>query len=218
MLVLQSLVFGCFICLLAFYGNFVWRRRRLYYLASKIPGPKGLPLLGMAHKFINVDFTTILNTFISMSSGYTSISKVWLGPELLIFAADPESLKIVLNSDHCLDKSPFYKALMLNQGLVAGGGQMWKTHRKVLNPSFNIGVLKPLIPLFDEKSKILIKNLKEEIGKEPFDIFEYISSCSLETLLKGTMEVDRDIQSDPLKNEYIHNIEWSVKNSYDFEV
>lgn len=194
--------------LLICYVNFLWKRRRLYYLASKIPGPQGLPWLGMAHKFINADFKTILTTLTSMSTGYPSISKIWLGPELLIFAADPESLQIVLNSQKCLDKSPLYDTLLLTKGLVLANGQMWKRHRKILNPAFNIGVLQSLIPLFDEKSRIFIDNLEKQVGKHRFDIYVYMSACSLETLLKGNFDIDRDIQSDPLTNGYLHHIEW----------
>lgn len=208
MLILHSLVFGFLICLVAFYGNFLWRRRRLYHLASKIPGPRGLPLIGMVHKFLNVEFDAYLYKFSSMAYGYSSICKFWLGPELVIFAADPHSLQIILNSQKCLDKSPLYDVLVLTKGLLVGSGQIWRTHRKILNPAFNISLLQQLIPLFDEKSKIFIRNLEREVDKKPFDVYGYMSACSLETLLKGTMEIDRDIQSDPFNNKYVYDIEW----------
>lgn len=207
MSVLQPLVFGIFVSLVALYARFVWSRRRLYELANRIPGPQGLPLIGHGHKFVNMEFTEILPTLVEISKSLPSLKKVWIGPELLVFADTPEALRIVLNSQHCLDKSYLYDILMVPKGLVVAGGQMWKDHRKILNPSFSVGVLQHLVPIFDEKTKILVNNLKVKVGDKQFDIYDYVTACSLETLLKGTMDFDRDIQSDPFDNEYLKNIE-----------
>jgi cytochrome P450 len=204
MLVLKSLLFGLLIFLAAFCACFWWSRRRLYHLAAKIPGPKGWPLIGMGHKFINADYKQIFQTLIDATKGYDTIMKIWIGPELVIFAHTPESLQIVLNSQKCLDKSPLYDVLILKAGLLVANGNVWRNHRKILSSAFSIGVLKSLVPTFDEKSKMFVKNLEVEVGKKPFDVYGYTSACSLETLLKGTMSTDRDIQSDPLQNEYIH--------------
>lgn len=207
MLLLTSVILGFFTFFATFYAAFMWRSRRLFQLAAKIPGPKGLPLIGMGHKLMTRDCSKIFRFLVSVSDGYNSIMKIWMGPELLIFVDTPESLQIVLNSPKCLDKSALYNNLILTKGLVIAGGNMWKTHRKILNPSFNLSILQQLIPTFDEKSKIFLKNLEKEVGRKEFDVYGYMSACSLETLLKGTMEVDRDIQSGPLDNKYIHDIE-----------
>lgn len=207
MLVLQSLVFGSIICLVAFYAKFLWSRRRLYELAAKLPGPRGLPLIGLAHKLINKDFTEIFNYIMQTTAKFSSPAKLWIGPELVISAHSPESLQVVLNSQNCLDKTPFYDVLILTKGLVIGNGQLWRHHRKVLTPAFTSQVLRQLVPTFDNKSRIFVKNLECEVGKPDFDVFHYMSACSLETLLKGTMEIDRDVQSNPLGNDYLHHIE-----------
>lgn len=207
MLVLQSLAFGTAIFLLALYATFMWRRRRFYQLAAKIPGPKGLPFIGIAYKLFYASFTEIFDTLMSVSLDYPSLKKCWIGPELLVFADTPESLKVVLNSQKCLDKSPLYDALMLTKGLVLLGGEMWKNHRRIINPAFSLRVLQNLIPLFDAKSKLLMKSLEKLVGGKQVDIFEFVSACSLETLLMGTMNHDQDIISDPLSNEYLHNVE-----------
>lgn len=207
MLVLQSLVFGILTFLAAFYATFLWKRRRLYYLAAKLPGPRGLPFIGMGHKFFKADFKEIFNFLMTVSNGYKAPMKMWIGPELLVFADTPEILQVVLNSQQCLDKSPLYDVLIVKKGLLVGSGELWRTHRKLLNPSFSISVLQQLIPVFDEKSQIFVKNVETEVNKKEFDVYGYMSACSLETLLKGTMETERDFQSDPFNNDYIHNIE-----------
>jgi cytochrome P450 len=107
----------------------------------------------------------------------------------------------------CLDKSPLYDVLIVRKGLLVGSGELWRNHRKILNPAFSISILQKLVPVFDEKSTVFVKNLKELVDKTEFDVYGYMSACSLETLLKGTMETNRDFQSNPLKNDYIHDIE-----------
>lgn len=211
MLVLQSLLFGVAISLIALLMSFWWSRRRLYYLAAKLPGPRGLPFIGVAHKLINKSFTEIFDIITTITNGYGSPGAVWLGPELMVFADTPESLQIVLNSQKCLDKSPLYDVLVLKKGLLVGSGELWRRHRKILNPSFTIGILQSVIPTFDQKSKFFLKNVASEVGKKQFDVYDYLSACSLETLLKSTMEIDRDVQSKPFDSEYIHHIEVLVE-------
>ena len=48
MLVLQSILIGLITAFAVWYIQFRWSRRHLYRLADKIPGPKGLPLFGIA--------------------------------------------------------------------------------------------------------------------------------------------------------------------------
>lgn len=46
------MIFAFFVlAVLALYTHFWFKRRRLYELASRIPGLKEMPLLGHAHKF-----------------------------------------------------------------------------------------------------------------------------------------------------------------------
>lgn len=208
MFVVNSLIVGVATFLVALFVRFRWSRRRFYQLAAKIPGPKGLPIIGSAHKFMTTDPQKMFNTINNMPNGYeSSVMKIWIGPELMVFAHTPESLQIVLNSKKCLHKSKQYDVLLLDKGLIVGSGQTWKNHRKILNPAFGIGILQKLIPTFDEKSKIFVKNLKCEVNKKPFDVYEYMSACSLETLLKSTMDIDRDVQSDPHNFWYLKCIE-----------
>ena len=52
MFLLQNILFGIMTALAVWYVQFRWRRMNLYRLAAKIHGPKGLPLFGVALKFI----------------------------------------------------------------------------------------------------------------------------------------------------------------------
>lgn len=64
-------------------------------------------------------------------------------------------------------------------------GDKWQVHRRRLNPAFNIIQLKQLLPIFNEKSQNLVRNLQIEVGKtQPFDIFKYISSITLDLICR----------------------------------
>lgn len=207
MLVLQSLVFGSLICCVAFYAIFRYKRRRLYELADKIPGPNGLPLIGLGYKFLIPDYQKVFQILADVSKEYTSPARAWLGPELLILANTPEAMQIILNSPHCLDKSRLYDVLLLKKGLLTANGEVWRRHRKILNPAFTIRAVQALIPTFDVKSKVLVKSLNAKVDTKPFDISVYVAACSLESILKGTMELDLDVQSNPHGNRYIETVE-----------
>jgi cytochrome P450 len=161
----------------------------------------------MGYKFLTSDFKAMFDFLMSTPNDYEAPMKIWVGPELLVFANTPEILQVVLNSQHCLRKSMLYDTLIMKKGLLIVSGDMWRRHRKMLNPAFSLGILQNLVPTFDEKSMILAKNIGVEVGRKEFDVYGYVSACSLETLLKGTMETNRDIQSSPLTNKYIHDIE-----------
>jgi cytochrome P450 len=161
----------------------------------------------MAHKFVNANFTEIFDEMLIVSKSFESPIKIWIGPELVVFADNPEILQIVLNSQNCLDKSPHYDLMLLKKGLAIGKGELWRRHRKLLNPSFSISILQQIIPSFDEKSLIFVRNLEKEVNKKEFDVHGYVVACSMETMLKGVLEVERDIQSEPFDNEYLHDVE-----------
>lgn len=188
-------------------ANFLWSKRKFYVLAKKLPGPKGLPLIGEAHRLIGANHRDIFKVFVNFTAGYESPAKVWLGPMLLVVVDSPETIKTVLQSQNCINKSSLYDLLVLTKGLLINGGDVWRVHRKILNPSFYFNVLKDYIPIFDEKSRILVNNLECKVGSGEINAFDYLSACSLETILKTTMNLNRDIQSNPIGHKYIHDIE-----------
>lgn len=58
--------------------------------------------------------------------------------------------------------------------------RIWKVHRKLLNPSFNLKILKNFVPIFNEKSLKLVKCIETHVGKEEFDMYELMGRCTLD--------------------------------------
>ena len=113
----------------------------------------------------------------------------------------PDDLQVVLNSQDAIDKSEVYR-LTLEHGLFVDGGDVWRTHRKLLNSSFNHTMVQTFSPIFNEKSRILVKVLAKHLNKSEFDVYNPLSGCTLESLLLTSFGIKKDIQNDP--ENWIH--------------
>lgn len=61
----------------------------------------------------------------------------------------------------------------------------WRKHRRLITPIFNANLLSQFFPVFNEKNKILIKNLEKELGKtQPFDLWDYIAPTTLNLICR----------------------------------
>lgn len=61
-------------------------------------------------------------------------------------------------------------------------GHKWRSHRKLIAPTFHLNVLKSFIDLFNENSRNVVRKLKAEEGKT-FDCHDYMSEATVEILL-----------------------------------
>ncbi|CAG4941072.1 unnamed protein product [Colias eurytheme] len=173
-----------------------WRmsRRNLYELADKISGPKGLPLIGNALEFTGGS-AEIFQTMIKRSEEFDdSVIKVWIGPRLLVFLYDPRDVELILSSHVHIDKADEYKFFKpwLGNGLLISTGQKWRSHRKLIAPTFHLNVLKSFIDLFNANSRAVVEKLKKETGE--FDCHDYMSECTVEILLETAMGVSKSTQ------------------------
>ena len=102
----------------------------------------------------------------------------------------------MLNSQDAIDKSIGYRN-MIKHGLVVDGGNVWRSNRKLLNPALNYKTVQSFFPIFNEKSRILVKVLANHLNKNEFDVFHSLSGCTLESLLSTSFGLEKDIQNDP---------------------
>lgn len=70
-------------------------------------------------------------------------------------------------------------------------GHKWRSHRKLIAPTFHLNVLKSFIDLFNENSRQVCNRLKDEVGKT-FDAHDYMSETTVEILLgEFYFDIDR---------------------------
>jgi cytochrome P450 len=211
MFALQSYLTGLLVTVVTWYALYTWSRRRLYQMSAMIPGPNGVPFFGEALSVVGNDHTKAFRSLTSLAKNYDTPSRIWYGPYCAVILDHAKDLQIVLNSKDCIDKSEVYKFIGLDKGLVVAGGDLWRTHRKLLDPSFNINLLHSFIPIFNEKAKVLIDTLGKTVTEEEFDIYQNISACTLEALLESMTGLKNDIQSDAKNNEYLISMDHGTK-------
>lgn len=174
-----------------------WRsdRKELYELAAKLPTEEGLPIVGVALRFLFFDHNKVLEYLYQMSlkEKFKDVAAVWLGPRLMVSVHNPKDVELVLGSTVHLKKSVEYRYFQpwFGNGLLISDGDIWKSHRKMIAPTFHLNVLKKFMIDFNYNSKRLISRLASLEGKE-FDCHEYMSECMVETLSETVMGVKQE--------------------------
>ncbi|XP_026323157.1 uncharacterized protein LOC113232603 [Hyposmocoma kahamanoa] len=130
---------------------------------------------------------------------------VSVGPVTVYVVTDPEDSTTVANN--CLAKEGFYRFARpwLGNGLATAKLPIWKTHRKLLNPSFSPSVVDSFIQIFNMQAKRLVKSLEVEVDKGPFDHWHYTRIYALETICLTTLGVD--LNDNPVIKQYLEAAE-----------
>ncbi|KAG4066807.1 hypothetical protein HA402_012874 [Bradysia odoriphaga] len=131
---------------------------------------------------------------IEFMSSHKTPFYAWIGRYLLIVIDNPDDAYTVLTSKSCMEKSATYK--FFNRiGLLTAPVHIWKPMRKLLNSAFNVRILQSFVPVFNEKSTYLIKNIDRQVGEGTFDILKLLHSCTLDMICSTTLGVNLDSQS-----------------------
>ncbi|XP_015126718.1 cytochrome P450 4C1 [Diachasma alloeum] len=182
-----------FLSLLIFY----LRKIRLYRAAAKFPGPPALPFIGNAHVFVG-STEDILNKITELLDAYPSPLRFWLGSRLFFGVCEAEQLKIVFTSPKTIEKEDLYKFARpwLGTGLFTAPASKWRVHRKLILPTFNPRILESFVEVFAQQSEIMVRQMKVEIDGDEFDVFNYISLCTLDIICETAMGVAMKAQTE----------------------
>lgn len=119
-----------------------------------------------------------------LSEIYGNVARGFLGYNVVVFLTDPRDVEIILNSNVHLKKSNEYRFFKpwLGDGLLISSGEKWRSHRKLIAPTFHQLVLKSFVGAFNRNSFRLVDRLKKEMGRE-FDVHDYMSEVTVDILL-----------------------------------
>ncbi|VVC31234.1 Hypothetical protein CINCED_3A022072 [Cinara cedri] len=192
-----SIVFAVFMVFAILLCYDKWNRRPYETLANKLRGPPDYPIIGSCLESFGDFYEKAMN--FGELYNYSTF-KLWVGSYFIVVIPKPEDIQIILNSLQALDKGIVYNLLakFLGKGLVTAPVDKWKIHRRLINPLFKYENIKEMFfPIFQEKSKLLIQNLQKETGKtRPFNILDYASDITLNTVCQTTMDYNLDSQAD----------------------
>ncbi|XP_056642364.1 cytochrome P450 4g1-like [Diorhabda sublineata] len=172
----------------------IWfRNQRYVQMGNKFPGPKSIPILGNAHLAIGKSAAGIFDLVCEMQAKLkVTTARVWLGPRLIIGIGNADDAEVILGNSTHLEKSPDYALFepWLGDGLLISKGDKWKSHRKMIAPTFHTSILKSFMPVFNKNAAALVASFRKEQGKI-FDCHDYMSSTTVDTLLETAMGVTK---------------------------
>lgn len=164
---------------------------------ERIPGPPALPILGNA-----IDLTgshtrlfQTLNRFCQYGDG---VSRIYLGMQPYVLLHKARAVEALLGSNSILDKSADYDFLhpWLGTGLLTSTGSKWRSRRKLLTPAFHFKILEDFVDVFNRQSERLVEKLEPMADGREFDVFQYVTLCTLDIIMETAMGTDINVQSD----------------------
>nr|CAD7594839.1 unnamed protein product [Timema genevievae] len=129
---------------------------------------------------------------------HRGVNKAWMGTTPYLMLSKPAMLEPILASNKNIEKSQDYVYLRpwLGTGLLTSSGKKWHTRRKILTPTFHFKILEDFLDVFQEQSDILVEKLKHKVGKDPFNIFHYVTLCTLDIICETAMGRSVNAQGD----------------------
>ncbi|KAJ8727105.1 hypothetical protein PYW08_015502 [Mythimna loreyi] len=195
--------FARFVYPLLFITTVLWlihrwqQQSRIFKLGNVLPGPAGLPFFGNAHMAFGKEPDQLVNIALKYAEQYGTVIRAWLGPKLIVFILDAEDIEVILSSHEHIDKSPEYRFFKpwLGEGLLISTGSKWRSHRKIIAPTFHINILKSFVGVFNQNSKGVVEKMRSEVG-HTFDVHDYMSAATVDILLETAMGITRKTQDE----------------------
>ena len=135
---------------------------------AEVPGPKGLPLLGVLPQVRQ----GALQFFLRAAMDYGGLVRLEMGPKRFYLVSHPDYIKYILQ-DNNKNFSKGYEMTrpLLGDGLVSAEGDLWLKQRRLIQPIFNRAHLASFARVMvDETSKLLERWCARPDPSQPLDI------------------------------------------------
>jgi len=167
---------------------------RFQYKASLIPAyhKRPLPIFGHAYMFPKEPakffkaYLQILSEEQKKGKLFTCLRNGWLP---IVILHHPKSVEVVLRSSKLITKGFRYKYVepWLGTGLLTANGSKWKSHRRLLTPTFHFNILKTYLVVMNEHSNKLIKALQNQISQGSVNVAQAMTLCALDVICETAM-------------------------------
>lgn len=174
------IVISIILCIVIYYNNYYG----VYEMISKLPGPSGLPVLGIALELARLRPTELLNYFDKKFKEHGRVVSFMLGYQHCVLFTDPNDAEVILSSQKVLEKTDEYNFLTewLGLGLLISSGQKWHLRRKAITPAFHFKILDQFIEVFDRQSSIFVEKISNFSRENPIEFFHPITMCALDII------------------------------------
>nr|ARW29619.1 P450 [Corythucha ciliata] len=185
------LLAGCVVLLIIIYKSIVYLPpKRTYELMKKLPGPRGLPLIGMGLDLVSVPQEDLFDFLHKLSLLPGRVTAMWVAGVPVVMLWEPEDLEVLLKSKENIKKGNEYRffRIWLNNGLLVSSGEKWHKRRKLLTPSFHFRILESSAECMNRNARLFVEHIAGMKG-EPFDIHNLVNCCTLDILCEAAMGV-----------------------------
>ncbi|KAJ8709493.1 hypothetical protein PYW08_009497 [Mythimna loreyi] len=192
-----------------------WRRQRKVKATEPPELPGGWPIVGHLLRLVT-DSCTLYDR---IDVGHHEVTQMGgvvrahTGTRTLYLLTDPDDSLTVATAS--MEKDNFYNFAepWLGHGLITAKYEIWKHHRKLLNPAFSQILLDTFMDAFNSQSKKMVENLENEAGKGFFDHSIYTRHNALETICMTALGVD--FTDTNLNSKYVQALEQVFKTLYE---
>ncbi|XP_058823417.1 cytochrome P450 4C1-like isoform X2 [Topomyia yanbarensis] len=172
----------------------VWLALYLYCryrfgFGDKIPAVQPwTPFFGNGLEFAQKNSYEIFASLTRAFKDNKRVFKLCFGPIVTVCPTHPDLIQKVLTSPASMDKPYVYYFLRVPGGLLIAEYDVWKVHRKVLNPTFNTRILNSFIPIFTDCVNKMITNMyKHDNPEKAVNILHYTSPCTLAMICRTSL-------------------------------
>ncbi|KAF8353837.1 hypothetical protein PRIPAC_95460 [Pristionchus pacificus] len=162
-------------------GLTFWREySRQKKIASLVPGPPGLPIVGNMLTVKRSAEDMPIN-MIKRANDYAKL------------------VKAILDSSEEITKGNDYDLLLpwLGRGLLLNTGDSWRHRRRLLTPTFHFSQLDTYITAMNRHSKVFVDEILVDRAGTKFDIYPLIKLCALDIICETAMGKELNAQHNP---------------------
>ncbi|XP_055325679.1 cytochrome P450 4d2-like [Sitodiplosis mosellana] len=183
------------------------RDKRIEKLMEQFPGPVMHPIFGNVFNYFTSDLQEMKRRECEAFRKYGETFRVKKIRSYVISTSDPKlHEKILSNTTNYLDKTSDYDIMktVLGNGLITSAGYQWYSHRKIIQPAFNVNILKQFIEIFEQQSKILVERLKSHCNGL-IDVSKYVEPFACDMIIETSMGLKSNTQVNN-GSEYAHSM------------
>ncbi|XP_046358299.1 ultra-long-chain fatty acid omega-hydroxylase-like [Haliotis rufescens] len=189
----------------------VWYRR-LFSFFNKCQGVKDFSWrTGNLHLFPK-EFEKRAEVEKEWMRRYPKYFRLWIGPlNPVIRVYHPDSIRAIIKSSEPKPRGfggPYETLLpWLGEGLLIAGGQRWYRSRRLLTPAFHFDILKPYVDVSNNAIDTMMEKIDKHVEEgTSFEVFNMISMCTFDILLRCAMSVEENIQQQGQTHPYVNAV------------
>src|SRR6185436_3863955 len=157
--------------------------------ARRAPGPRGLPLLGNA---LSMGGSDSLSYFLKLGERYGDVVGLSAGPLPVVVLRHPEHLHQVLvknNANYIKGLGYDGLRLLLGQGLVTSEGELWRTQRRIMQPSFTPRAITQFFSMMVEVTRQMLERWAAA-GSQPLVVDDEMMALTMSIISRAMFSVD----------------------------